>query len=230
MIDTHETARRPAGGTHGAQVRPARRKTTKVIVSLIAGGLAGGLATGVLLAFVDRGLFGQLDAHHEVAMLVALVYVVTGLFVAIGVARPAIGARFLNVEDAEEIAEHRRMHAYSCIGMIAIGLLLALAALARPLAIDPAIALAGCAALMTAFIAASWRQRRLIDELLAALSRETAALAFYLLALAGGSWSLLAVLGYAPAPIPLDWLTMIAATLLLAAFGASFARGMLTPR
>jgi hypothetical protein len=46
----------------------------------------------------------------------------------------------------------------------------------------------------------------------------------------GGPWAAAAHLGFVPAPEPLDWVTGIAAALLLGAVIAVGRRGMLAPR
>jgi hypothetical protein len=71
---------------------------------------------------------------------------------------------------------------------------------------------------------------RLSDELMRAVNLEAGAVSFGLVLLIGGSWAILAHLGYAPAPAPLDWLTLFYTLMLLASFIAVGRRGMLTPR
>jgi hypothetical protein len=210
--------------------RDKKRKFGKFMGSIIAGAFVGGVGTGVLLRQIDNGALGQVSGHHQAAMLVAMIYIVTGLFIAVGVIKPSFGAKFLNVEDADEINEHRKMHGYSCVGMLCFGGILALAALVEPVDIARGMALAACVALAAILVLVSWLQGGLADELMKAVSRQSAEMAFYLVLLVGGGWSVLAVLGFAPAPVPLDWLTMMSALLLLAAFGVCAARGMLTPR
>jgi hypothetical protein len=74
------------------------------------------------------------------------------------------------------------------------------------------------------------RQLRYADELMRAVSRESTTAAFYLLFVIGGGWALLAQLGYAAQPAPLDWLSMIWMSGLLGSFIASARLGLLEPR
>ena len=69
--------------------------------------------------------------------------------------------------------------------------------------------------------------QRHIDELQRALSNDAVASAFYLMAFFGGGWALLAHLDYVAPPVPLDWLTMFAATLLIGAFWQTARRGLM---
>ena len=63
-----------------------------------------------------------------------------------------------------------------------------------------------------------------------AMGREAGAAAFYLTAIAGGTWALLAHLDYAPLPAPLDWLTMIWSFVLVGTFAVIARNGMLKMR
>jgi hypothetical protein len=104
-------------------------------------------------------------------------------------------------------------------------------ALAGPGGIVPrTTALAAALALFAAAVLLTLAQWRLMDELMKNLSNETGNLAFYLLLLVGGGWAMLAHLGYAAPPAPLDWLTMFFGLVLLASFIAIGRRGMLAPR
>ena len=87
-----------------------------------------------------------------------------------------------------------------------------------------ALVLVALAGLLTI---AQWRQ---MDELMRGMSQECGNLSFYLVMLLGGGWAMLAHLGLATAPAPLDWLTMFLGLTLVAAFIAVGRRGMLMPR
>jgi hypothetical protein len=71
---------------------------------------------------------------------------------------------------------------------------------------------------------------RLSDELMRAVNLEAGALSYGILLLVVGGWSMIAHLGFAPAPAPLDLLTLFFVVVLLASFIATGRRGMLTPR
>jgi hypothetical protein len=153
------------------------------------------------------------------------------LGVGFGAAFPTLGVRFLNFEDIDEAREERRVVLYSAVGMGAFGMALVLLAFSGPGgALRPGPVLAGVAAL---FALACWLSLvvwRLMDELMRGLSQQTAGATFYLLTLLGGGWALLAHLGFAKGPAPLDWLTMIAGLMLVATAIVTARSGLLKPR
>ena len=216
---------------NGASQAPNRNKLRKLAVSLAVGAVVGFLGASAVLHFADRGVLGQAGPSVEVALLVATLYGATGLMIAVGTLSPATGAKLLNVEDAEELREQRRMLAYNAGGLVAFGLTLAMVALAAPAGpLAPSVSLVGALAFFVVAVALSLRQMRYVDELLRTVSREAGATAFHLTVLVGGGWAVLAHLGYTAAPRPLDWLTLFAVLMLLGAFWACGRRGLLTPR
>ncbi|APE27038.1 hypothetical protein [Aurantiacibacter gangjinensis] len=208
-----------------------KRRTKKTIFSVGLGGLIGFIGAMGALRLADSGVLGSLGASEEIALLVAMLYALTGASVLFGLVAPNAGARFLNVEDADELREQKPMLLGSGIGMLALGGLLVMAALGGEGGVSaPATTLMACAVLLVVAAITSIRSWRLQDELMRAVGSETAGLAFYIVVLAGGTWSLLAHLGYAAGPAPLDWLTMFWAFLLLAAFIVVGRRGMMKMR
>lgn len=220
MIMTDDTSR-----------APNRSKLRKLAFSMAVGAVVGFLGAMAVLHFADRSVLAQAGPSVEIALLVAMLYAATGLMIAVGALSPAIGSKFLNVEDAEELREQRRMLGYSAGGMVAFGLALAMVALAAPAGpVAAPVSLVAALALLAVAVVLSLRQMRYVDELLRAVSREAGANAFYLTVLVGGGWAMLAHLGYTIAPRPLDWLTLFAVVMLLGAFWACGRRGLLTPR
>ena len=210
---------------------PNRSKLRKLAVSMMVGAAVGFLGAMAVLHFADRGVLAEAGRSVEIALLVAMLYGATGLMIAAGTLSPAMGAKFLNVEDADELREQRRMLGYSAGSMIALGLALAMVALAAPAGpVSPLASLAGALALFALAVILALRQARHLDELMHAVGREAGANAFYLAVLVGGGWAMLAHLGYAVAPRALDWLTLFAVVMLLGAFWACGRRGLLTPR
>ncbi len=209
---------------------PAPHPWRKLAISMAAGAVSGGLGSFVFLTVAD-GAVGTLDRSAQIAGLVAVIYLVTGLAMGLGLILPALGSRFLNVEDAEELREQRAQLTYAAIGMIAGGLALMLAAFAAPGGVVSAsVALIGFVLALAIAVAVSRAGSRRQDELIRSVSTEASAIAFYLLALVGGGWSMLAHLAYVSGPRPIDWLTMIWALALVAAFVACGKRGLLKPR
>jgi O-antigen/teichoic acid export membrane protein len=212
---------------------PRAKRGWKWVAGMALGGAAAGGLAGFLFADrIDAMLGGpEPDPSRLVAFMVALVYGATALLVLAGLVNPRIGARFLNVEDADELIEQRRQLVLSALSMLSIaGILLALA-FAAPAGPLPREAALGAAMLGFVVLAAlSARVRGMLDELMRAVSQEATVWGFHLLAVGGGVWSVAAHLGYAPAPQPLDFITAAAAALLVGAFIAVGKRGMLAPR
>ncbi|UVI40460.1 hypothetical protein [Qipengyuania spongiae] len=208
---------------------PVKWKKTLFAVGL--GGVSGFLAAMAFLRMGDGGLLGRLGPSEEIAALVGLVYLLSGFAIGVGLVAPKAGATFLNVEDAEEIAEQRVSLTCSTIAMILLGVQLMVAALAAPVGIiPPGTVLAVFIVASVAIAVLSWRSYRHQDELMRAIGRQASAAAFYLTLIVGGLWALLGHLDYMPAPAPLDWLTMIWSFVLLGAFITVARNGMLKMR
>lgn len=208
-----------------------RRKSRKMVLGMVLGGLAGFFGSLGLLQLIDSGALGVLDRSREIAALVGALYVICGLMVGLGLLSPKMGAQVLNVEDAEELREQAAVLRYSVFGMVALGAVLLVLAFAAPAGPIPQTSALGIVVALTGLSwFTSWRQMRLVDELVRSMSSEGTSLAFYLLFLIGGGWSIAAHLGYLTGPAPLDWITMFAGLLLLAVFWVAGRRGMLAPR
>lgn len=207
------------------------RKARKTIFALVLGGIAGFFGAMGIMTLVNSGALGELGASREIALLVALIYVITGTSVGFGVVNPKLGSKFLNVEDADELREQRAMLGYSSLGIIALGGSLVVAALGAPLGPIPKVVVAISVVVLIVFCGImTSRQMKHTDELMRSVSTESGAMSYYLLLLFGGGWSLLAHLEYVAGPQPLDWLTMFAGLLLIGAFIACGRRGMLSMR
>ncbi len=208
-----------------------KRKLKKTILALSLGGVAGFFGALGLMELIDTGILGELSASREIACLVALVYLLTAGAIAIGLVNPKAGARFLNVEDPEELDEQRGMLLYSTIGMAVAGLALLIVALSSKSGpIDPMAALVSYTVLSVLAVFTSLKSIKFQDELMRAVGKEAGSTSFYLVVLVGGTWALLAHLGFVGGPAPLDWLTMFWALMLLAAFIVTGRRGMLAMR
>lgn len=205
-----------------------KRRLKKTLFAMGLGAVVGFLVAFVTLNVMDGEGFPGVSESVEIAVLVGLVYVITALAVAVGVLSPKAGAAYLNVEDAEELQEQKSMLGLSAIGMGAAGVALIVVALGN--LIDPVIALASYVVLALLAIWVSLKSYRLQDELMQAVGRESGAMAFYLVVAIGGTWALLAHLGFVAGPQALDWLSMFWGLLLLACFIVVGKRGMLVMR
>lgn len=208
-----------------------KRRWKKTAFALGLGGVAGFVGALGILELLETEAFEGIGASVEVASLVGMIYVITGLIIVVGLIMPKAGATYLNVEDADEIEEQRGILTYSGIAMLLAGgalIVVALAGAAGP--IDQSAALWVYAISSVIAVWLSVRSARLQDELMREMGRQTAAMAYYLIVLIGGTWALLAHLQYVAAPAPLDWLTMFWALMLLAAFIVVGQRGMFVMR
>ena len=208
-----------------------KRRWKKTLFALGLGGVVGFLVAFVTLNVMDAEALPEFGESVEVAVLVGLIYIVTALAVTVGILSPKAGARFLNVEDAEELEEQRSMLILSAIGMGAAGAALVVVALGGSAGlIDPTVALIVYAVLAVIAVWVSLKSWKLQDELMRAIGSESGALTFYLVVAVGGTWALLAHLGFTAAPQALDWLSMFWGLLLLACFIVIGKRGMLVMR
>lgn len=207
---------------------PEKSLARRLALPLAVGAISGAAATTAFM--VLTGGVGQvgLGLSREIAGLVGVLYMLMALGVGAGIANPNVGARFLNVEDADELREQRRMLGFSCLGMVTFGAALLVLALVEPAgSIDAGMGAAIAAVLIIATCGLSLYQAREIDELQQAMSRDASATALLLLFVVGGGWALLAHCGLAAGPVPLDWLTMLAVAFLLGCFWQAGRRGLL---
>lgn len=207
------------------------RWVRKLLIPALIGGIVGYAAAAGMMSFIDSSAVGGLDKSATIAALVGVVYAVIGLGVGFGTASPTIGARFLNVEDADELREQKKVLTLSGASMALWGVsLLALALAAPDGPVPQGIALAvGIGGLAIG----SWLSLpayRASDELMRAVSVEMSAVSFGLVLVIAGTWAILAHLGYSAGPAPLDLLSLFYVLMLVASFITVGRRGMLVPR
>jgi hypothetical protein len=174
---------------------------------------------------------GAVDGSANTALILGLVLLGLAILCSLVVAAAHARAGFITDEQAADTRERSRATIYSAIWMAAMGLTLVLLCLARPAgAVSPAIALAGSVVLLGIATAAGLATRPLLDELWLTLSRESGSWAFHLLFVVGGSWTIVAHLGFVGAPSPLDWLTLLTLSVFAASLIAIARRGLLKAR
>ncbi len=208
-----------------------KSKMRKFVTSLVVGAVFGFLASVGLLTLIDSGQLGAFNPSRTFAALVGVMYVLCGLFVGLGTLNPKLGAKFLNVEDADELREQAILLRYSTLGIVGMGTIMILLALAMPLGPVPASGV--LAAVIALFVITAFTTRKQFaatDELSRAISQESTSVAFYLMFSVGGLWSILAHLEYVIAPAPLDWMTMFVSSMMIAAFWVCGRKGLLMPR
>ncbi len=203
----------------------------KLALPTLAGAVTGFLVAIAMLQLFRDEVFGELSASSTIAIAVAMVYIFIAVGVGVGLISPAFGARFLNVEDAEELREQRQSLMASGIGMLLLGAALFVLAISGPGGVvAPETAAIATALLVAVAVAATIRSARVSDELMRTVARETGNTGYYLIFGVVGGWAGLAHLQLVPAPAMLDVLTTIWALGLVAAFWVSGRRGMLNPR
>jgi hypothetical protein len=199
----------------------------KTLFRLVSGGIVGFVVATAITSLIDSPVIGGLEASSAIAALVGMMYGLMGLMILVGSAMPRAGAAFLNVEDADEIREQKRLFVCSALSSLLWGAALIILALAAP---DGPIA--PLTALVTATIcllvggALSLPIYHAADELMTAVMQEGGSLSAWLLFAGVGSWAALAHLGYAAGPQPLDLLTLFYVVMLAASFIVVFRRGM----
>lgn len=201
----------------------------KLVIPALIGGIAGFAASYAMLHFIDSDMVGGLGTSESIAALVGVLYCVIAVGLLIGTANPRLGARFLNVEDAEELREQHRMLVYSGLAMVLWGvalLALALAAPGGPVSQNAALAVGASGLVIGTLLAV--QSYRMSDELMLAMNLEAAALTYSLAVLVLGTWAVIAHLGYTAGPQPLDLLTTFYVLVLVATFIVIGRRGMLT--
>lgn len=209
----------------------APRWVRKLLIPALIGGVAGFAASAGMMRFIESTAVGGLGLSETLAALVAVLYCVIGFGIVIGTSSPGLGARFLNVEDADELREQKKMLVWSGASMMLWGVsLLALALAAPDGPVPQAAALAVGGGGLVIGIAMSVLVYRASDELMAAVNLEAGALSYGIVSLVVGLWAMLAHLGYASAPAPLDLLTLFYVLVLVASFIAVGRRGMLQVR
>jgi hypothetical protein len=203
----------------------------KLLIPALIGGVAGFAASFALLRFIDSDTVGGLGDSATIAALVGVLYCVIALGILLGTAKPGLGARFLNVEDADELREQKQVLLRSGGAMLLWGaalMALALAGPEGPLPQGVALAVGAGGLLLGSLL--SLLVYRACDELMLAVNLEAGALSYGLVLLVVGMWAVLAHLGFIAAPQPLDLLTAFYVLVLVASFIAVGRRGMLAIR
>jgi hypothetical protein len=203
-------------------------KNRKMIFQLLSGGIVGGLAGYFGLGLLDAD---NMAADQLIVSGVGLIYLLMGVIVGFGLIAPKLGSGILNVEDADEIREQRRILTGSTICMVALGAALMALPMAGPgRAISPLAGFGGLLAALLLLIVISIRDWKHYDEMMMELSKDAGNLAFSGI---GGMlmiWASAAWLELAAAPTPLGLVALVSGGFLLAIFVATARKGLLRPR
>jgi hypothetical protein len=210
------------------QTEMKMNKTRKLVFQLVSGGIVGGLAGyfgfGVLAA-------ANMAADQIIVSGVGLIYALMGLIIGFGLLAPKLGSSILNVEDADEIRDQRRILTGSSVCMIALGAALMALPLSGPGgAISPPVGFGGLLAALAILIGISIRDWKYYDEMLLELSKDAGNLAFCGINSVILVWASAAWVGLAVAPTPLALVALVSGGFLLAIFAASARKGLIRPR
>lgn len=207
-------------------------KASKIRKALLAGGLGAISGAAGMAAFLALGIDPVWEAEGGVGRVAAggvgVVYLLTGLFILMGVALPGVGARLLNVSDVEELLEQRAILAGSALTTIALGLmLLCLAGAGTGGFVPDAVVVTVTVAALVASVVIGLRQWHLYDELWRRLSWECSAFALALLLPVLILWGAAVQLGYVGTMDPLGVIALAAGSLVVGAYIAAGRRGLL---
>lgn len=210
-----------------------RGKIRTMILRMLTGAVAGAAITGLFLVTIgDLGNFS--DPSRILATFAGLTYALMGLGAGFGTLAPRLGATFLNVEDADEISEERRVLGTGSAVSLLVGVLFIALALTPSGDYEGALprdVAAGIAAVsFVALVGLSLWMSKHIDELNRALAAKSSALAMNVSMLLFGGWAAFAHLGYVPWIAPLALVSGLAIVQLASVFWVIGKRGMLVPR
>ena len=213
--------------------RVMQKTTRKLIFQTLTGAAFGAAGTFLFLQYGGKVADFE-DPSRLAAAAAGIIYVLMGLFVGIGALIPGAGAKFLNVEDADEILAERKSIGPGAVGCLLVGLMLMALALTpggdQPGALSPNLALGVAAVCVLGLIGTSIWIRGRIDEFNRQMGIESSALAMHASMLLFGGWAALAHVGYVQWITPLGLLAGFALIELGAIFWVVGKRGMLMPR
>ena len=184
----------------------------------------------VIWGFSSFARIGTIGVSGWVAAVTGATLVVMAVLGGLATASTRTDLNLIDDElAAEEMRERGRLLFCSFSWMALCGLLLIGLSLSGPGGLlSPAAASAGALALIAVLTILTIPAWRLQDELGRTLSHETGNMAFYLILILGGGWALLAHLGLAPVPAPLDWLTLFVVLMFAASVIVLARRKLLT--
>lgn len=203
----------------------------RMLVKMAAGAAVGAGATVLFFELFGKRNLDLDDPGVGLAIIGGLIFLLFGLFVGLGVAAPGAGARFLNVENADELRDQRKMLSLNALSCLLIGILLVvLAASGEGMVIGRATGAVVAGLCFAGVILLAIATRKLPDELMTRISQEASSLTLHIALLLFGGWAALAHLGYAEWVAPLTLLAGLVLIELLAIMWVSARKGLLTER
>lgn len=191
----------------------------KSLVPWLVIGFVVGVSTSLAKNFLGWDIvemIGQMFPDHAldrsgvVATTIGGLLVFIALMVAAGATSSSIGKKMQMFADIEDWQDQRKLYWLSAIGCFAWGALLIVLAYgsAAGLPVSAGV-LATIVVLFAVLILSCWMLLREFDELWHDINRTSCTWAFYGAFVIGGGWSALAILGFAQALSPLDWISLL---------------------
>jgi len=196
---------------------------------MLGGAVFGGGCTALFLYLVGDQRLDFTDAASMVTVVAGLSYLLIGVLVGLGVLAPATGARFLNVQDADEIVEERPKLVPSAIACVLIGIFLLSLQFAPSLGGGNA-ALVVAGACLAGVVAITLMASARGDEMVRQIGVEASSFTLHAGLVIMAVWAALAHLGYAPWVDPLGLISGAALLHLFAIFAISGQKGLMRPR
>ena len=209
----------------------AKGATRQFFTKMLAGAVFGAASAALFLYFVGEDRLEGASAGSMIAIIAGLSYFLMGLAVGFGVIAPGTGARFLNVEDADELREERAKLTPSAIACALIGIFFLVLALA-PGGADADgrnIALVIAFACIAGVVLITIRMRN-NDELIRQIGLESSTWTLNAGLVILAIWATLAHLGYAGWVEPLGLIAGASMLHLCAIFWISAKKGLMRPR
>jgi hypothetical protein len=198
---------------------------------MLVGAVVGATLTLLFLRFVVEPYVDLKHPDLLVPISAGLVYVLTGLSIAVGVAAPRAGAQFLNVEDADELREESGKLRPAALVMVLTGAFLMILALSgREGLISTETGLVAALACLAGLVISGWVSAKRYDELTRRLGMEVSSLTLQIGMIAIAAWAAVAHLGFAAWVSPLALVSGYALLQLFISFVVIGRRGMLKPR
>ena len=209
-----------------------KNPTRTMVVRMLLGAVVGGSVTLLFLAFVVEPYIQLQSAENLIAISAGVIYVLTGLSIFIGLAAPRAGARYLNVEDADELREDGTKLWPAALVMVLTGTFLLILALSggEPGLMSRETGLVAALACLAGVAIGGWVTAKRYDELMRRLGLEASSLTLQLGMLAIAGWAALAHLGQVGWISPLALVSGFALLQLFASFVVVGRHGMLKPR
>ena len=209
----------------------AKGGTRQFFTKMLAGAVFGAASTALFLYFVGEDRLDRASLSSMIAVIAGLSYLLMGLAVGFGAIAPGTGARFLNVEDADELREERAKLTPSAIACALIGIFFLALALApggadaesRNIVLVIASACIAGVVLITVRMGSS-------DELIRQIGLESSTWTLNAGLVILAVWATLAHLGYADWLEPLGLIAGASLLHLCAIFWISTKKGLMRPR